>query len=346
MIKIVRIYRMTLPVEKERIAQVQEIFRQNFPDVADYASKIPSQLDNPIQYGYTSVLLVSETLLGRVNGFSLFFYFPDIRCALLDFLAVRNGTHGSGTGGALYEATREYLKEMECLGLYMEAMPDDPGIVKDPAILKENQRRLKFYEGYGVRPICGTEFETSIEESPAPHLLYDSLGNPEPLKRSRCRSVMRTILTKKYGQIVSPDYIKNVVESVIDDPVKIREPRYIKKITASVSRPYKDQFKKPFVMVSSTEHEVHHVNDRGYVERPVRVKAIRDALELTNLFESIGPRHFGQKNILAVHDTDFVKYLKAVCQKLQSNRPVYPYVFPIRRPERRPKDLAVRAGYY
>ena len=47
-----------------------------------------------------------------------------------------------------------------------------------------------------------------------------------------------------------------------------------------------------------------------------------------------------------MHEREFVRYLKAVCQKLQSKRPVYPYVFPIRRPERRPKDLAVRAGYY
>ena len=181
MIRIVRIYRVVLPIEKERIAQVQEIFRQNFPSVADYAEKIPSQLDNPIRYGYTSVLLVSETSLGRVKGFSLFFYFPDIRAALLDFMAVRSGIRGSGTGGALYEATRDHLKEMGCLGLYMESLPDDPEVVKDPAILKENQRRLKFYEGYGVRPIIGTKYETPIGDSPAPHLLYDSLDRPEPV---------------------------------------------------------------------------------------------------------------------------------------------------------------------
>jgi len=346
MIRIVRIYRMVLPIEKERIAQVQEIFRQNFSSVADYAEKIPSQLDNPIRYGYTSVLLVSETSLGRVKGFSLFFYFPDIRCALLDFMAVRNNIRGGGTGGALYEATREYLKEMGALGLYMEALPDDPEIIKDTVMLKENQRRLRFYEGYGVRPICGTKYETPIGESPAPYLLYDSLDRPEPLGRTRCRSAMRKILTKKYSHIVPPDYIDTIVKSVVDDPVQIREPRYLKKITTPVPHQYTAQLEKNFVMVSSTEHEVHHVNDRGYVERPVRVRAIRDALEPTKLFESIGPKHFGQENILAVHDTDFVKYLKAVCQRLQSKRPVYPYVFPIRRPERRPRDLAVRAGYY
>ena len=64
------------------------------------------------------------------------------------------------------------------------------------------------------------------------------------------------------------------------------------------------------------------------------------------MFESVGAKHFGQENLLSVHDSDFVQYLKAICLKLHGKRPVYPYVFPIRRPERRPKDLAVRAGYY
>lgn len=346
MLRIVRIYRMVLPIEKERIAQVQEIFRQNFPEESDYAEKIPSCLDNPIKYGYTSVLLVSETSLGRVKGFSLFFYFPNIRSALLDYIAVRKDIRNSGTGGALYEATHEYLKDTGCLGLYLEAPPDDPKIIKDPILLKENQRRLKFYEGYGVRPVIGTEFETPIGQWPAPHLLYDNLGRPEPLKRSRCRAAIRTILTKKYANLVSQDYIENVVESVIDDPVKIREPRYIKDASVSVSSQYRGRLEKDFIMVSSTEQEIHHVKERGYVERPVRVRTIRNALEQTRLFESIEPKHFGQKNILAVHDVDFVKYLKTVCQKLQTKRPVYPYVFPIRRPERRPKELAVRAGYY
>ncbi len=346
MIRIVRIYRTVLPIDKERIRQVQEIFKQYYPTLTDYAEKIPSQLNNPVKYGYTSILLICEGSLGRVRGFSLFFYFPDTHCSLLDFIVVRNDVRSSGIGGALYEATREYLKEMGCSGLYMEVLPDDPEMVNNPALLKENQRRMRFYEGYGVRPICGTKYETPIGEPPAPHLLYDGLGRSEPLACSECRSAMRTILTKKYSHIAPPGYIDTVVKSVVDDPVKIREPRYIKKIITPFSYQYKDQFKKPFVIVSSTKHEVHHVIDRGYVERPVRVKAIRNALEPTNLFEAIEPRHFGQEHILAVHDTDFVKYLKAVCQNLQSKTPVYPYVFPIRRPERRPKDLAVRAGYY
>ncbi|NLK41325.1 MAG: histone deacetylase family protein [Planctomycetes bacterium] len=346
MIRIVRIYHHLLPIEQDRIAQVQEIFRQNFSAVADYADKIPSLLDNPIQYGYTTGLLVSETSLGHVTGFSLVLYFPTIRSALLDFMAVRRGIRGGGTGSALYEATREYSKQAGALGLYLEALPDDPTVVTDPAELKENQRRLRFYENYDVRPIIGTEYETPIDDSPAPYLLYDGLDRDEPLSRSQCRAAIRTILTKKYSHLVRPDYIERVVESVVDDPVRLRPPKYVKAETPPVYSLADRRLEKPFVMVSCEAHQVHHVHERGYVERPARVGVIRQSLEAMGLFEVSGVKHFGQEYITAVHDADFVNYLKAVCLKLHGKRPVYPYVFPIRRPERRPKDLAVRAGYY
>ncbi len=343
MIKISRIYRRVLPIEQNRIAQVQDIFRNNFSAVADYAEKIPDLLDQPFKYGYTTILLVSESSLGNVTGFSLFMIFPNIRSALLDFIAVKSGTQGSGTGGALYEATRDYLKKSDCLGLYYEVLPDDPAVVKDKAELKENQRRLRFYEGYGARPIINTDYETPVGDSPAPHLVYDSLDRPGVLKRSACRAAMRTILTHKYSHLVSPDYIENVVESVIDEPVKIREPKYIK--TAPISTVSTCMF-NAFSVVFSDKHTIHHVHDRGYVERPVRVPAISNVLSAGRLFEVVSPKHFSMNHATAVHDKDFVNYLKAVCEKLNSKTPVYPYVFPIRRSDRRPKDMAVRAGYY
>ncbi len=346
MIRISQLLRTVLPVEKARMTQVQDIFRVNFSAVAEYADKIPDMLNNPIKYGYTSVLLISETSDYKITGFSLILYFAGIRSGLLDFLAVSPEIHGSGTGGALYEASREYLKQIGATALYMEALPDDPKAVKNADMLKENKRRLKFYEGYGVRPIIGTEYETPTStEWPAPYLLYDALDTGKPLKRSHCRAAIRTILSKKYSHLVGPEYIEHVVESVIDEPVKIREPKYIKKPLEAVNN-QKGRLAKNFIMVCTNAHEVHHVHERGYVERPARVKAIEASLKTTGLFDSVESKHFSQSNILSVHNRDFVSYLKAVCGKLESKRPVYPYVFPIRRPDRKPKDLAVRAGYY
>jgi acetoin utilization deacetylase AcuC-like enzyme len=52
------------------------------------------------------------------------------------------------------------------------------------------------------------------------------------------------------------------------------------------------------------------------------------------------------EHILAVHDADFVDYLKRACEQVPEGKSVYPYVFPIRNATRPPKEWSVRAGYY
>jgi acetoin utilization deacetylase AcuC-like enzyme len=82
------------------------------------------------------------------------------------------------------------------------------------------------------------------------------------------------------------------------------------------------------------------------VERPVRVDVILKALDQLPDVERLPVRNFGEAPIRAVHDADFVNYLRNVCQDLPKGELVYPYVFPIRRPDRPPHDRNVRAGYY
>ena len=226
MISIRRVYSGALATDADKIRQVQEIFRSNFPSIASYAGKIPDLLDNPFTYGYRTILLVSQGTDRRVTGFSLFLHFPEIKSSLLDFIAIRPKIKGGGLGSALYEATRDMLQRLGSRGLYMEALPDDPTLVRDPVVLKENRERLKFYEYYGVYPIVGTAYETPIDESPAPYLFFDPLGRTQPLGRRECRAAVRLILQRKYSQVVSPEYIEMVVRSIKDDPVRFREPRY------------------------------------------------------------------------------------------------------------------------
>jgi acetoin utilization deacetylase AcuC-like enzyme/GNAT superfamily N-acetyltransferase len=343
MIRVQRVYGSALPIDRQRIQQAREIFRQNFGAVASYADKFADMLDHPFKYGYTTVLLVSETGMGRVTGFSLILHFPEINSSLLDFIAAHRQMRGGGIGGSLFEATEEYMQRQGSRGLYIEAPPDDPRQVKDPAQLKENQQRLRFYEYYGLCPIVNTEYETPIGNSPAPYLLFDDLGRGTPLRRSEARAAIRLILKRKYSHLVTPDYIERVVESVIDDPVRFRAPRYVK--APSLISP-REQVEKAFEIVCGDIHVVHQVRERGYVERPARVTALEQAAMATGLFTRVQPRHYGDEYLRAVHDVDFLAYLKAACEKLPAGTRIYPYVFPIRRPDRRPKDLAVRAGYY
>ena len=346
MISIRRVYSGSLSRDADKIHQVQEIFRSNFPSIASYADKIPDLLDNPFTYGYRTILLVSQGADRRVTGFSLFLRFPEINSSLLDFIAIRPKIKGGGLGSALYEATRDMLQRLGSRGLYMEALPDDPTLVRDPMVLKENRERLKFYEYYGVYPIVGTAYETPTDESPAPYLFFDPLGRKQPLGRRECRAAVRLILQRKYSQVVSPEYIEMVVRSIKDDPVRFREPRYHRIETPTPAPMRGERLQRGMVLVSSTIHRIHHVRERGYVERPARIEILDQVLTDTQLFDRITPKSHGEKVVREVHDPDFVNYLKTVCEKLAPSRPVYPYVFPIRRPERQPKELAVRAGYY
>ncbi|HPJ73004.1 MAG TPA: GNAT family N-acetyltransferase, partial [bacterium] len=225
MINIRRVYSSELPNDRNRIEQVGEIFRQNFPHAAPDADLIPDLLDNPFRYGYRTILLVSETALGKVTGFSLFLHFPEIDSSFLDYIAVKAGTRGAGLGSALYEATRECLSQLKSRGLYLEVLPDDPALVDDPAQLEENRRSLRFYEQYGVRPIAGTLYDFRAGKLPAGYLLFDGLGRSEPLGRAEARAAARLIISRKHGATVGRDYIERVVESFIADPVEFRPPR-------------------------------------------------------------------------------------------------------------------------
>jgi acetoin utilization deacetylase AcuC-like enzyme len=99
-------------------------------------------------------------------------------------------------------------------------------------------------------------------------------------------------------------------------------------------------------LIVTDQHQIHHVKERGYVESPVRIRAISRVLEPTGFFDSVPLKSFGDSAINAVHDPDYVKYFKKVCKNAEPDSPIYPYVFPIRNRARPPVDLAVRAGYY
>lgn len=344
MIRIRRVYSSGLPADRDRIEQVKEIFRVNFAYLSGYEEKISNMLDNPFRYGYLALLLVSENANRRVTGFAFILHFPEIHSAFLDFIGVAPQLQSGGLGGTLYEAAREAVSQLGARGMYLETLSDDPAYVHDARELEQNRQRLRFYEQYGIYPIINTIYELPTTRLPAGFLMFDGLGSTTPLTRDEAQAAVRLIIHRKYSQEVSPRYIDRVVASVQDDPVQFRAPRYIKRNLRSEVQP--SRLEKPFALVVVRNHAVHLVHQRGYVERPARIGAVLDGINPLGLFDEVSPRRFGEGSIRAVHDNDFVNYLKAACQKLVPNRPVYPYVFPIRRSDRKPKDLAVRAGYY
>lgn len=346
--RIRRIFDAVTPWDRTALAQVQEILRARFPAAApeDFDS-LPDRLHDPLRSRYRTMVLVAESPSGKVLAAAVVLHFPDLRFAFLDYIATHPRPSASGLGGALYERIREESLALGCRGLFLECPSDDPEICRDRSLLAENRRRMRFYERFGARPIVGTLYETPFrpDDPCPPSLLYDDLGTGAPLRRAFARQVVRAILERKYGESCPPGYLERVLRSFTDDPVRLRPPR-AGAATEPVRPPKVGGWDRRIALVVNDRHEIHHVLERGYVEAPARVREIEKALAPTGRFDRVAPRHFPDRWITAVHDPEFVSYLRRVCELVGPDKALYPYVFPLRNQARPPKDLPVRAGYY
>jgi len=324
---------------------IQVLFEKAFPDLAEDPDYIPRKLVEQTARGYPCILLAAHGEGESILGFALADFFESIGYAYLDFIVTGAELRGRGLGGALYEALREDLIDRGAMGLFLEVPTDDPEQVPNAAHLKANKSRLKFYERYGARPILNTLYDQPIRpgKPPEPRLLYDPLESTDALDSDELKKAIRSILTLRYEYDPDDPYVKKVVASVKDSPVRIRKAIYV--------GPGETRFKMPrrlhpLKVFCSSGHALHHVKERGYVERPARVDVILKALDALPDVERLKVRNFGEGPIRAVHDADFVNYLRNICQDLPKGEMVYPYVFPIRRTDRPPHDRSIRAGYY
>jgi len=347
MLRIRRVYDDTLPVNREIIRQVKEILRTRFPAAPEGdIDQLGEKLRNPFKQRLRSVLFVAQTLKGQVQGFALLLHEPEIGFAFLDWIAMAGGRAGGGIGGALYDRVRQESLALAVKGLFFECLPDTLEDCPDTALLKENQDRLRFYEQYGARPIVNTAYESPVNagDTCMPHLVYDGLEAQRPLRRSFARKVVRAILERKYAALCPADYVERVVASFRNDPVALREYRYLKPEAARTRVDIRTTEQIPLIV--NDRHDIHHVHDRGYVEAPVRVRSILAELEKSGLFTLIKPQAFADKHILAVHDSNLFGYLRRACAEVPEGKSVYPYIFPIRNKARPPKEPSVLAGYY
>jgi len=348
MLRIRRIYDDVLPLNQEILRQVKEIMRSRFSAVSEEEIEaIGEKLRNPFKQRFRTVLFVAENMKGKVRGFAMLLHEPVIGFAYLDWIAIAVGRGGGGLGGALYERVRQEAAGLKVKGLFFESLPDDEKDCPDKTIIKENRARLRFYEQYGARPIINTGYELPVNEGDTcmPHLIYDGLlEEPRPLKRAFARKVVQAILERKYAQLCPAEYVTRVMASFRDDPVLLRDFRYVRPemvVSGVGSRTFEQ-----IALVVNDRHYIHHVNERGYVEAPVRVASILTELEKGGLFTQIKPQPFAERHLHEVHATDFVSYLKRACADMPEGKSQYPYVFPIRNKTRPPKEPSVLSGYY
>jgi len=349
MFRIRRIFDDVVPANRHAIEQVSAILRSQFELVNRHKiDRVSESFRRPLKYRFRSILYVAEDHQSIVRGLALLDHDPDLKFCYLDYLASNRRLAGRGVGGALYARVRSEALSLGVAGVFFECLPDDPKLCLNPDILKQNRARLRFYETYGARPIVNTAYETPVRQGTdnPPYLVFDDLAQDKVLRRSYLKRVIACILEWKYGDICKPDYINMVLESVRDDPVRLRPPRYAVAKTVEERNVAIAANLAKIAFVVTDQHEIHHVKERGYVESPVRIRLIKQALEPTGVFDSVLPTAFGDSWITAVHDPEYVKYFKKICKNTEPDAPIYPYVFPIRNRSRPPVELPIRAGYY
>jgi len=347
MFRIHKIFDVTTPTNRQLLSQVQAMLRVQFFGLSEKdISKLQDQLANPMKYRFRSILLIAEDGHATVRGFAMLMHAPDLDFCYLDYICAGRGETGGGIGGALYERVREEAFQLDVIGIFLECLPDDPALSPQPEVRKQNASRLRFYERFGARPLANTVYETPLKEGDTdpPYLVFDHLGqHDKPLRRARVKKIVRAILERKYASLCPPEYVDMVVDSIRDDPVVLRAPRY-SKIGESELDQRPRQRRMPLVI--NDQHLIHHVDDRGYVEAPVRISSITRELDKTDLFERVDADRFGIGVIEKVHKPEFVQFLKKACANVPAGKSVYPYVFPSRNRARPPRELPLRAGYY
>lgn len=346
-----RIRKITNPyLEGNKLAmeRIKEIIRLQFPGImGKQIEDISTQMIDPVKAKYQTSIVIVDDFRGNIRGFAILLFMSDLKFCYLDLMSVTPGRATSGVGGSIYEKIREEAAALDTIGLFYECLPDDPALCRDKTFINLNMKRLAFYERYGAYPIINTLYEQPVKEEDdcPPYLVYDDLGTKRPLLSKDLKKIYRAILERKYKKYCPAEYVNMVVESVKDDPVKLRQPRYTLKEKESAIRSVKNHDLKIQLFVNG-KHQIHHVKEIGYVESPVRVKSIFIELSKLGITTEVKVKEYPQKHILEIHDHGYLNYFKRVCAGLKPGKSVYPYVFPIRNATRPPKELSVRAGYY
>ena len=328
------------------LAAVMDIYEKAFPHYVQYTATIADLLKFSSKNDFDVVLLVAEGDKERILGFTLSFYFPRLKYAYLDYVASDPSRSPRGYGVALYERNKEVLREAGCKGLFMDVPPDDLEMLKEPFRLKTNQRRMAFYERVGARPIVGTKYESVTHKANQgyfTYLVFDDLGTSKPLSAATLKKCVARILKIKGDLLPTDTQVKTILDSITDDPVRFREPRYPGRETTSMRT--RGALSKLDLVITDETHQIHHLVEKGYVERPARVRFILKGLEGFNVNRH-KVKHFGEKHITDVHHPSLFEFLKKAEKNLGPGELVYPNVFPIRRPDRIPKTWEMKAGYY
>lgn len=343
MLKIRQIHDLSSNIDKSEFNQVLDIYENVFSYYPEYTKKIRMLFDETIKKDFITTLFVVAGNKSRIKGFALIFYFPELKSAYLDYIATHKSASYRGYGAALYDTSREWLVDKKCNGLFMDVPPDIPELLNDQSRLAINKKRMAFYEEFGAYPIIGTKYEYTTHAANQgyyTYLVYDSLNTKKPPSAKHLKNVIKKILSIKGDLSASDSKVLSIIRSVKDDPVKLREPVYYK------SEVQNNPNAAVIDLISTGDaHQIHHLKEKGYVQRPARINFILKGLTGLNI-KTHKVKKFPDYHITEVHDKSLYNFLKQSAKNLDKSSLIYPNVFPIRNANKLPKSIEMQAGYY
>ncbi len=230
-------------------------------------------------------------------------------------------------------------------GLFFEVPTDDPKQVADSAILQREQdapallRALRRPAGRRTRSTTSRSAPATLPSRGCSTTRYT---RPTPLRGRRAPR----------GDPADPDpslqlrHRRPVRRSALPArsataPVPIRSPLYLHTVDPPPKLPKRLH---PLKVFCSARHSLHHVRERGYVERPARVDVILKAIERSarrraparpQLRRGADPRRARRR---------FRQLSQEHLHRTAPGELLYPYVFPIRRTDRPPYDRSRPRG--
>jgi len=336
-----------LPVNRRAIEQILKITASEIADMTDEAlDKIRGLFTCPVINRMRHYFFVAENSHGDILGFAQMSHSLDMNFCFLDLLANNPAKRTGGIGEALYNRAREEAKFLNASGLFLECMSDDPALLSDTSLLKQNRARLKFYERLGARPLLNPAFEKHCHEYYGnPYfLLFDSLGRDGVPAVHDVKKIFTAVVEKKHNKRSGDKSVKKIREAMKDYTIAVRPPKYSRKEPLYKFFNVPEDRKIP--VLYNEGHEIHHIKEKGYMETPVRIKSILKKIGKSDIFTMAKTRRYSERHISAVHDRGFINYFKRASASVPPGVSLYPDTFPIRKKAKPPKKLVSRAGYY
>lgn len=343
MIRIIRVYDINTDSFRKQEAALKDLFRRIFVREPDEAEGVLRAFGGGFAPELEPYLYVAHDGRNRLIGLALAVLHSRTRIAYLDFIGSHPDYRHKGIGGSLYEVLRDGLRQGRCVGMMLEVPPDDAELVRDGARLENNERRLKFYESVAAFPLDGLPWDNpGRRDYDRPFLVWDGLGAEKLPAAGVFLDATKSFLDYKYPGKGSAKLLDRIRVHLEKNRLRRRPARYIESKRPSAG---KTAGHSSIVVAYASGHAIHHVRERGFAERPVRVSAIREALADMKLRE-IETKKFAESIIRLVHSPHYLKFMKDTVDGMSEDAFIYPQIFPVRRPEKKPRELAMRLGYY